>query len=64
MEQAEEADVDSQELWMASEFKQRRGTGAEEQVVEQPFTLEAVTLPASYFAARRAGHVDRMVTVR
>jgi len=40
MEHAKESDVGSQVLWIASEFKQRSGTGAEEQIVEQPFVLE------------------------
>src|SRR5271165_1626869 len=40
MEHAEESDVGSQMLWIASEFQQRSGTGAEEQIVEQPFVLE------------------------
>ena len=40
MEHAEESDVGSQVLWIASEFKQRSGTGAEEQMVEEPFVLE------------------------
>src|SRR5271165_1866578 len=40
MEHAEESDVGSQVLWIASQFKERSGTGAEEQIVEQPFVLE------------------------
>src|ERR1019366_8898909 len=35
MEHAEESDVGSQVLWIASEFQQRSGTGTEEQIVEQ-----------------------------
>jgi hypothetical protein len=40
MEHAEEPDVRSQVLGIASEFEQRSGAGAEEQIVEQPLVLE------------------------
>ena len=40
MEHAEEPDVGSQVLGIASQFEQRGGAGAEEQIVEQPLVLE------------------------
>ena len=40
MEHAEEPDVGSQVLGIASQFEQRSGAGAEEQIVEQPLVLE------------------------
>ena len=40
MEHAEESDVGSQVLGIASQFEQRRGAGAEEQIVEQPLVLQ------------------------
>src|ERR1019366_5187347 len=40
MEYAEESDVSSEVLGIASQFEHRRGAGAEEQIVEQPLVLE------------------------
>ena len=40
MEHAEESDVGSQVLGIACKLEHRRGTGAVEQVVEQPLVLE------------------------
>ena len=40
MEHAEETDVGSEMLGIASQFEQRAGAGAEEQIVEQPLVLE------------------------
>ena len=40
MEHAEESDVGSQVLGIASQFEHRRGAGAVEQIVEQPLVLE------------------------
>lgn len=40
MQYAEQADVGSRMLGVAGHLKQRRGTGAEEQVVEQPLVLQ------------------------
>jgi hypothetical protein len=40
MEHAEEPDLRAEVLGITSNFKQRRGTGAEEQVIEQPLVLE------------------------
>ena len=40
MEHAEESDVGSEVLGVASQFEQRRGAGAKEQIVEQPLVLE------------------------
>ena len=40
MEHAEESDIRSQMLRVASQFEHRRGAGAEEQIVEQPLVLE------------------------
>ena len=40
MEHAEQTDVGTEMLRVASDFKQRSGTGAEEQVVEQPLVLQ------------------------
>ena len=40
MEYAEESDVGSQVPGVASQFEHRRGTGAVEQVVQQPLVLE------------------------
>src|SRR5277367_6141042 len=40
MQHAEQPEVGSQVLGVASNFKERRGTGAEEQVVEQPLVLQ------------------------
>ena len=40
MEHAEESDVGSQVLRIASQFEHRRGTGAVEQIVKQPLVLE------------------------
>ena len=39
MEHAEESDVGSQVLGIASQFEHRRGAGAVEQIVEQPLVL-------------------------
>ena len=40
MEHAEKPNVRSQVLGIASEFEQRSGTGAEEQIIEHPLVLE------------------------
>jgi hypothetical protein len=40
MEHAEESDVGSQVLRVASQFEHRRGAGAVEQIVEQPLVLQ------------------------
>jgi hypothetical protein len=40
MEHAEESDVGSQVLGIASQFEHRRSAGAIEQIVEQPLVLE------------------------
>ena len=40
MEHAEESNIRSQMLRVASQFEHRRGAGAEEQIVEQPLVLE------------------------
>src|SRR6266481_2674969 len=40
MEHAEEPNIRSQVLGIASKFEQRSGAGAEEQIVEQPLVLE------------------------
>ena len=40
MEHAEEPDVGSQVLGIASKFEQRSGAGAEEQIIEQPLVLK------------------------
>ena len=40
MEHAEESDVGSQVLRIATQFEHRRGTGAVEQIVKQPLVLE------------------------
>src|SRR6266851_2451588 len=40
VQDAEQSDVGSQVLGVASNLKERRGTGAEEQVVEQPLVLQ------------------------
>ena len=40
MEHAEQTDVGTQMLRVATDFEQRSGTCAEEQVVEQPLVLE------------------------
>ena len=40
MEHAEESDVGSQVLGIASQFEHGRGAGAVEQIVEQPLVLE------------------------
>ena len=40
MEYAEESYVRAEALGIAGKFEQRSGTGAEEQIVEQPLVLE------------------------
>jgi hypothetical protein len=40
MEHAEEPDIGSQVLGLASQFEHRRGAGAEEQIVEQSLVLK------------------------
>ena len=40
MKNAEQTDVGSEMLRVSCDFKQSRGTGAEEQVVEQSLVLE------------------------
>src|SRR5450631_555675 len=40
MEHAEETDIGSEVLGIASQFEHRRGAGAVEQIVEQPLVLE------------------------
>ena len=40
MEHAEEADLGTEVAGITSNFKQRRGTGAEEQIVKQPLVLQ------------------------
>jgi hypothetical protein len=40
MEDAEEADLSSEMLWVASHLQQRCGTDAEQQAIDQPLVLE------------------------
>jgi hypothetical protein len=40
MQNAEQSDVGTQMLRVASDLEERRGTGAKEQVVEQPLVLQ------------------------
>ena len=40
VEHAEESDIRSHVLWVASQFEHRRGAGAIEQIIEQPLVLQ------------------------
>src|SRR6266851_9483731 len=61
VEHAEESNIGTEMLGIASEFEQRSGAGAEEQIVEQPLVLEdeseARPLPSTSVAEVSNGFV-------